>query len=209
MFPDTGQTLPETLRVIMRSVKCEVCPPLCPPVKLIVRATALEAGPGVHADDVHPGVAHCKSGEWRKSLIECALDLCEGGTGEVPQPLSGVAASVREEVGPVAGVEVRVIRQPQHHRHVGVLSLTRHLGWCSMFTLDIGGLTPITLGKQSKLVVTPWTGVWGVVWPPLPTLHPPVVHAVVVDGVSEGHLLIKQQTVLTRLQAHGPWPPLP
>ena len=66
-----------------------------------------------------------------------------------------------------------------------------------------------------------WTGVWGVVWPPLPALHPPVVHAVVVDGVSEGHLLvvmkavisprastwsnlIKQQTVLTRLQAHGP-----
>ena len=64
-----------------------------------------------------------------------------------------------------------------------------------------------------------WTGLWCVVWPPLPALHPPVVHAVVVDGVSEGHLLdhgcdtdtdngmtnlIKQQTILTGLQAHGP-----
>ena len=28
------------------------------PVKLIVGAAALEAGPAVHTDDVHPGVAH-------------------------------------------------------------------------------------------------------------------------------------------------------
>ena len=53
---------------------------------------------------------------------------CEGGTLEVPQPLGGVTAPVGQEVWPVAGVEVGVIGQAQHHRHVGVLRLTRHLG---------------------------------------------------------------------------------
>ena len=60
------------------------------------------------------------------------MSLClltsEGGTLEVPQPLCGVTAQVSQEVGPVTRVEVGVIGQAQHHRHIGVLSLTRHLG---------------------------------------------------------------------------------
>ena len=56
------------------------------------------------------------------------LLTCKRGTLEVPQPLSGVTASVCQEVRPVTRVEVRVISQPQHHGNVGVLCLTRHLG---------------------------------------------------------------------------------
>ena len=102
------------------------------------------------------------------------LLTCEGGTLEVPQPLCGVTASVCQEVGPVAGVEVGVIGQAQHHRHIGVLRLTRHLGSqlgsqvrrkgvaylsrCTVITLDVRGLTSLTLGKQAKLVITPCNG---------------------------------------------------
>ena len=35
-----------------------------------------------------------------------------------------------------------------------------------------------------------WTGLGRVVWLPLATLDSPVVHAVVMDGVSQGHLLV-------------------
>ena len=99
---------------------------------------------------------------------------CEGGTLEVPQPLCGVTASVGQEVGPVTGVEVGVIGQAQHHRHIGVLRLTRHLGSqlgsqdrgkcvtylcrCPVITLDVRGLTSLALGKQAKLVITPCNG---------------------------------------------------
>ena len=86
-----------------------------------------------------------------------------------------------------------------------------YLSWGPVFTLDVGGLTSVSLWEKSKLVITPWnmehkkksleafhiysltlawTGLGRVVWLPLATLDSPVVHAVVVDGVSQGHLLV-------------------
>ena len=71
-----------------------------------------------------------------------------------------------------------------------------------MFTLDVGAVTTISFGEDSKLVFTARTGVWSVVSHSVSTLHSPVVDTVVVDSISQRHLLVKQQTILTGLQTH-------
>ena len=34
--------------------------------------------------------------------------------------------------------------------------LLTYLSWSAVFTLDVGGLTSVSLRKQSKLVITSW-----------------------------------------------------
>ena len=72
-----------------------------------------------------------------------------------------------------------------------------------MLTLDVVTLASLALGEQPEPEGTTWTGDRFQVGRPLPTVHPPAVHAVVVDGVSEGHLLVEEEPVLTGLEGHG------
>ena len=58
-----------------------------------------------------------------------------------------------------------------------------------VLALDVLRLTTLAAGEETEPVRTARTGDRLRVGRPGPALHPPVVHTVVVDGVSQRHLL--------------------
>ena len=73
-----------------------------------------------------------------------------------------------------------------------------YLRGLAVLTLYVLCLASLTTGEESEPGRTAWAGdELSVSWP-LPALHPPAVDTVVVDGVSQGHLLSRRSDFYTR-----------